>query len=65
MNKRFKKPSHTIYGCKYHIVMCPKYRLRIFTDEIAEYTKQQIMQYVKWHEKREKEIENKQLNMFK
>jgi putative transposase len=41
MSKRFKKLSHTIYECKYHTVICPKYRLRIFADEIAEYTRQQ------------------------
>ena len=39
---RFKKLSHTIYECKYHIVFCPKYRFRIFKDAVAEYTKQQI-----------------------
>ena len=42
MSKRFKKLSHTIYECKYHIVCCPKYRHRIFKDEIREYTKGQI-----------------------
>jgi len=42
MKSRFKKLSHTLYECKYHIVMCPKYRHRIFKDEIAEYTKQQL-----------------------
>ena len=41
MSKRFKKLSHTIYECKYHFAICPKYRFRIFRDEIAEYTKQQ------------------------
>ena len=42
MSKRFKKLSHTLYECKYHIVYCPKYRYRIFKDEIAEYCKGQI-----------------------
>ena len=42
MKERFRKLSHTIYECKYHIVMCPKYRYRIFKDEIAEYAKQQL-----------------------
>ena len=42
MKSRFKKLSHTLYERKYHIVMCPKYRHRIFKDEIAEYTKQQM-----------------------
>jgi putative transposase len=46
---RFKMLSHTIYECKYHIVFCPKYRFRIFKDEIAEYTKQQI--YALCHQK--------------
>jgi putative transposase len=39
---RFKKLSHSIYECKYHIVFCPKYRYRIFNNEVAEYTRQQI-----------------------
>ena len=49
MSKRFKKLSHTIYECKYHIAICPKYRFRTFKDEIAEYTKQQI--YILCHQK--------------
>jgi putative transposase len=49
MSKRFKKLSHTIYECKYHIVFCPKYRFRIFKDEVAEYSKQQI--YILCHQK--------------
>ena len=35
---RFRKLSHTIYECKYHIVFCPKYRLHIFRGEIKDYT---------------------------
>jgi putative transposase len=42
MSKRFRKLSHTLYESKFHIVSCPKYRYRIFRDEIAEYTQQQI-----------------------
>jgi len=42
MKKRFKKLAHSIYECKYHLVFCPKYRCRVFTNEIAEYTKQEI-----------------------
>ena len=41
-HKRFRKLSHTLYECKYHVVFCPKYRQRILKDEIAEYVKQQI-----------------------
>jgi len=42
MSKRFRKLSHTLYECKYHIVFCPKYRLRIFDDRIGEYARQQL-----------------------
>jgi putative transposase len=42
--KRFKRLSHSIYECKYHIIFCPKYRYRIFSDDIAEYTRQQVYQ---------------------
>ena len=39
---RFKRLSHSLYECKYHVVFCPKYRYRIFKDEVGEETKQQI-----------------------
>jgi putative transposase len=39
---RFKRLSHSIYECKYHIVFCPKYRYRILKDDVAEYVKQQV-----------------------
>ena len=39
---RFKKLSHTIYECKYHIVFCPKYRYPIFEGTVGEYAKQQV-----------------------
>jgi len=42
MTQRFKRLSHSIYECKYHVVFCPKYRYRIFKDEVGEYSKQQI-----------------------
>jgi REP-associated tyrosine transposase len=42
MMSRFKKLSHTIYECKYHVVICPKYLHRIFSGQIGEYAKQQI-----------------------
>lgn len=50
MSKRFRRLSHSIYECKYHIVFCPKYRFRIFADEIAEYTRQQVYQLLRQKE---------------
>ena len=35
MSKHFKKLSHVIYECKYHIVCCPKYQYRIFKKEVT------------------------------
>ncbi|MFC1859261.1 transposase [Thermodesulfobacteriota bacterium] len=39
---RFKKLSHTICECKYHIVFCPKYRYPRFDGPVGEYAKQQV-----------------------
>ena len=50
MTSRFRKLSHSLYECKYHIVFCPKYRYRIFKDAIGEYTKQQVYQLCKQKE---------------
>ncbi|QII11694.1 transposase [Candidatus Kuenenia stuttgartiensis] len=33
---RFRKLSHTIWHCQYHILWTPKYRLRILTGQVAE-----------------------------
>ncbi len=33
---RFRKFSHTIWHCQYHIVWVPKYRYRVLTGHIAE-----------------------------
>ena len=42
MTHRFRKLSHSIYECKYHIVFCPKYRYRVLRDEIAAYVEREI-----------------------
>ena len=33
---RFKKLSHTLWHCRYHIVWTPKYRLRILEGEVKQ-----------------------------
>ena len=40
---RFRRLSHTIWHCQYHIVWVPKYRLRILTGKIAESVQDCIM----------------------
>jgi putative transposase len=42
MTHTFKRLSHSLYECKYHVVFCPKYRFRILKDQVAEYVRQQI-----------------------
>ncbi len=42
MSKRFRRLSHTIYACKYHLIFCPKYRRRILKVEIKEYARREI-----------------------
>ncbi len=50
MTQRFKRLSHTLYECKYHIVFCPKYRYRILKETIGEYVRQQVYQLCKQKE---------------
>ncbi len=50
MTQRFKRLSHSLYECKYHIVFCPKYRYRILKEAIEEYVRQQVYQLCKQKE---------------
>ena len=59
MAERFKRLSHSLYECKYHIVFCPKYRYRIFKVAIGEYAKQPVYQLCQQKE----EIEVLELNV--
>jgi putative transposase len=47
MTERFRRLSHTIYECKYHIIFSLKYRYRILKDDIGEYSRQPIYQLCK------------------
>ena len=42
MTRQFKRLAHSLYECKYHVVFCPKYRYKIFQDEVSNYVEQQI-----------------------
>jgi putative transposase len=42
VTREFKKLSHSIYECKYHIVFCPQYRYRVLREEGADYVKREI-----------------------
>jgi putative transposase len=46
--KQFKKLSHAVWQCKYHIVWCPKYRFRILRDEVGKSIRDIIRQLCAW-----------------
>jgi len=45
---KWKKLSHTIYQCKYHIVWCPKYRYRILKGAVAEFVESNLRMLCEW-----------------
>ncbi|RLD60264.1 MAG: IS200/IS605 family transposase [Bacteroidetes bacterium] len=45
---KYKKLSHVIYKCDYHIVWVPKYRLRILKGEIKDLIEQDIRMLCEW-----------------
>jgi REP-associated tyrosine transposase len=46
--KQFKKLSHTVWDCKYHVVWCPKYRFRILKGDVAKSVREIIRQLCEW-----------------
>jgi putative transposase len=47
VTQRFKKLSHSLYECKYHIIFCPKYRFRVLSGEVGEYVKQEMYRLIR------------------
>lgn len=45
---KYKKQSHVVYKCDYHIVWVPKYRFRIMTGEIGLLMEKDIRMYSEW-----------------
>lgn len=45
---KYKKLSHVVYKCDYHIVWVPKYRLRILKGAIKELVEQDIRMLCEW-----------------
>ena len=46
--KTFKRLSHAVWECKYHIVWCPKYRFRILKGQIGRSVRDIIKQLCEW-----------------
>ena len=45
---KYKKLSHVIYKCDYHIVWVPKYRFRILTGQVKELVEHDIRMLSEW-----------------
>ncbi len=55
---KYKKLSHVIYKCEYHIVWVPKYRLRILKGDIKTLLERDILLLSEW-----KQCEVQELNI--
>ena len=45
---KYKKLSHVVYKCEYHIVWVPKYRFRILEGEIKRLLEEDIRMLCEW-----------------
>ena len=43
-----RKLAHVVWDCKYHIVLVPKYRYKVFTKEIKEAVKTELKKLCVW-----------------
>ena len=57
---KWKKQSHVVYQCSYHIVWCPKYRLRILEGDVGKYVEGRIRAIAEW-----KHVEIEELAVMK
>ena len=55
---KYRKLTHVVYKCDYHIVWVPKYRFRILTGAIRSLVEQDIRMICQW-----KEVEVEELNV--
>ena len=47
---KYRKLTHVVYRCDYHIVFAPKYRFRILTGAIAELVERDIRALSAWRD---------------
>ena len=45
---KWKKQSHVVYQCCYHIVWCPKYRFRMLEGAVGKYVEGRIRAICEW-----------------
>jgi len=47
---KYRKLSHTVYQCNYHVVFTPKYRYRILEGKVKDIVEHKIRQVCEWYE---------------
>ena len=47
---KYRKLSHVVYRCDYHIVFVPKYRFRILTGAVGEAVERDIRVLWEWRD---------------
>jgi len=47
---KYRKLSHSVYHCNYHVVFTPKYRYRILEGKVKEIVEHKIRQVCEWYE---------------
>ena len=45
---KYKRQSHVIWQCTYHIVWCPKYRFRVLTGLVKDLVERDIKMLSEW-----------------
>jgi putative transposase len=55
---KYRKLTHVVYKCDYHIVFVPKYRFRILTGEIKQFVEENIRLLCEW-----KQVEIEEMNI--
>ena len=53
---KYRRLSHVVYRCDYHIVFVPKYRFRVLTGAIGEMVERDIRVLAGWREVEVKEL---------
>jgi putative transposase len=46
---KYRKLTHTVYHCNYHVVFVPKYRHRVLEGKIKDFIEQKIRQICEWY----------------
>ena len=45
---KWRKQSHVLWQCTYHIVWCPKYRFRILTGDVGTFVERVVRSMCEW-----------------